>query len=124
MKFENSALKHIIIVDDDFSCQLALDMMLKKLLNGVDIKTFKEGNEALIYVNKYPVDLIFTDITMPGMTGDQLAIKIREKNDKIPIIGISGLEPNERYMKIFDVVLTKPINSECLNDLIQRIFSH
>ena len=113
-----------MIIDDDLTCQIALHMMLKKVLLNVEVWTFQAGLEALNYLEtSQTIDLIFTDITMPGMSGDVLAMKIREKYDKIPIIGVSGMEPTEDFSQIFDFLLTKPINVECLRETVHKVFS-
>ncbi len=125
MKFDEFVgKKRIMIVDDDKTCEIALNMMLKKVLINVEIFGFKDGFSALNFLeNSQEIDLIFTDITMPGMSGDELAVKIKGKYDKIKIIGLSGMESNEELSKIFDILLIKPINSQCLKETLHKVFS-
>ena len=54
--------------------------------------TKSKGTEALELFQKDPdnYDLVITDMTMPGMTGDRLAQKILEIRHDIPIILCSG----------------------------------
>lgn len=123
MKFtEFTEIKNILIVDDDPGCQLALQMMVQKLFESAEIKIFNDGGEAFDYVNsEKSVDLVFTDINMPGLSGDQLAMKIKEKNKKVVIFGVSGMEPNEEFLKVFDCVLTKPISLTSLNESLLKV---
>ena len=68
--------------------------------------------------------MIFTDINMPGLSGDQLAVKIKEKNKKVLVFGVSGMDPTEEYLKIFDEVLTKPITMNSLNESLIKVFGN
>lgn len=45
-----------------------------------------DGNEAIDFLQKYPCDMVITDIMMPGMNGMELLQSLREKNIEIPVI--------------------------------------
>ena len=126
MKFHTkSEIKTICIVDDDQGCQLALQMMVHKLFETAEIKIFDNGIDAYDYCDTAEsIDMIFTDINMPGLSGDQLAVKIKEKNKKVLVFGVSGMDPTEEYLKIFDEVLTKPITMNSLNESLIKVFGN
>ena len=112
-------------MDDDQGCQLALQMMVRKLFDTAEIKVFDDGNDVFNYFETAEsIDMIFTDINMPGLSGDQLALKIKERNKKVLIFGVSGMEPDEEYLKIFDQVLTKPITIHSLNESLTKVFGN
>ncbi len=64
--------------------------MLERL--GYEVATSSSGTKALELFRADPdrFDLVFTDMTMPGMTGDRLAKEIKKIRGGIPIILCSG----------------------------------
>lgn len=96
--------------------------MVKKAFENTEVKTFQNGTSAFSYFDSTDnIDLVFTDITMPGMSGDQLALKIKERRKEIVVIGVSGMEPSDNLLKVFDLVLTKPITTAFLKESVERI---
>ena len=68
-----------IAVDDD---KIALKV-IENFCAGLDYikieKTFTDPTEALVYLNKYPADLVFLDIDMPYINGLELSKKIKQE---------------------------------------------
>ena len=58
-----------IAIDDEPPALKVIENFCEKEENVVLEKTFTSPNEALKYVKKFPVDLIFLDINMPSITG-------------------------------------------------------
>jgi len=109
---------HILIVEDepDFLKNLSLTLELE----GYQIIMAHDGAEALTMLRLQPVDLILSDISMPGMSGYQLYNRICE-NPKwvtIPFIFLSArsIDSDIYYGKELGVddYLTKPIRAEHL----------
>ena len=74
--------KRILLVDDEPSIRGCFRMMLE-----IDDHTVTEANngaEALELFTKDQFDLVTTDFEMPVMKGDELAVRIIEKNFAIP----------------------------------------
>jgi FixJ family two-component response regulator len=65
---------------------------------------------------------VITDKKMPGMTGDDLALAIKRTAPRVPVMLCSGFTQvsDER---LFDAVLTKPVNNRVLAENVQRILS-
>jgi PleD family two-component response regulator len=76
----------ILFVDDEPMLVDLAENMLSKL--GYTVITRSSSTEALDLFQKDPdkFDLVVTDMTMPGITGDRLAQKIMEIRHDIPII--------------------------------------
>jgi DNA-binding NtrC family response regulator len=83
----------IFLVEDDPFFGEALKYHLK-LNPDFDVHLFKTGKECLTNLYLKP-DIICLDFGLPDITGDKLMAKIRETNNKIPIIIISGQEEIE-----------------------------
>lgn len=79
---------------------------------------FQSAEELLDYFHKNSVHIIITDINLPNMNGIELIKKIREKDEKIPIILLTAYIETQY---LFDAIkykvveyLPKPIDYETL----------
>lgn len=79
---------HILVTDDE----RAIRNTLKEILEFEDYKvsTAESGQEALDFIAKESVDLMFLDIKMQGIDGLETLAKIREAGYEFPVIMISG----------------------------------
>ena len=82
--------EHILLVDDGEMILSVEKQMLEKL--GYHLITRTSGMDALKTFSAQPdkFDLVITDMTMPNMTGDKLAIKLLEIRPCIPVIICTG----------------------------------
>jgi DNA-binding NtrC family response regulator len=92
-KWHEMNLLKIYIVEDDAFFGESLKYHLK-LNPDYDIHLFQTGKECLEKLYLKP-DIICLDFGLPDITGDKLLKKIRETNDAIPIIIISGQDDIE-----------------------------
>jgi len=105
--------ERILLVDDEKEVLLVEEELLNSL--GYHIESFSKPHEALEYFQTKPdmFDLILTDMTMPKMTGDVLAIEILKIRPDIPIIlctGFSEILNKEEALSIgIKDYLNKPI---------------
>src|SRR5580765_7865036 len=80
--------RKILVVDDEpFVCD-AVKMMLA--FDGHDVQTANSGKEALEIFDKGKFDLVITDFSMPAMKGDELAIAIKSRIPKQPVVMITA----------------------------------
>ena len=79
---------HILVTDDE----RAIRNTLKEILEFEDYKvsTAESGQEALDFIAKESIDLMFLDIKMQGMDGLETLAKLREVGHEFPVIMISG----------------------------------
>jgi len=69
---------HAIAVDDELPALSLLENFCKRV-DFIELqKVFNKPNEALRYLQQFPVDLIFLDINMPALTGIDLYKSIRQ----------------------------------------------
>ncbi len=82
--------ERIMYVDDEDSLVLLMEQSLRRL--GYNVRGFTDPSIALAAFAHSPqaFDVVITDLAMPGMTGRQLAAKIREISKDVPIIMTSG----------------------------------
>lgn len=84
---------HILIVDDEERLVNMMDFLLVK--NGYKVSTALSGEDAFIKAKKAHeqgcgIDLLITDIFLPGMTGAQLIDELENAGIKMKILAISG----------------------------------
>ena len=80
----------IILVEDNREVRNFAASALEEL--GYEVLTAQHGKEALdmMLKNSFTVDLMVTDLVMPGMNGQELAAVITRANPKIHVIYVSG----------------------------------
>jgi two-component system CAI-1 autoinducer sensor kinase/phosphatase CqsS len=87
--------KVIVLIDDQ---QINLTMMTAFIKQyAKEVISFYNPQEALIEIKKHykKIDIVVTDINMPGLSGDELAVEIRKLESKysklyLPIIALTG----------------------------------
>lgn len=78
----------LLIADDDPEVLRFLDKILT--LEGHEVKTARDGEDAVKKARAGKFDLIITDIIMPKKEGIETIIELKEMNPGIKIIAISG----------------------------------
>jgi len=78
----------ILVVDDERSIRDGVERVLKRM--GCEVLTAPDGEQALAILQKEPVSIAILDLKMPGMDGMELHQRIREIDDTIVVIIITG----------------------------------
>jgi PAS domain S-box-containing protein len=109
----------ILVVDDEPHIRELLRQELEAA--GYQVRTAKDGIEALQQVKIVPPDLIILDVMMPNISGFDLAavLKSDPATMNIPTIVLSIIQDKEKGYRLgIDRYLSKPINTELLlNDI-------
>jgi len=117
--------ENILFVDDEEAIRLVFKDVLKEC--GYKVHTCKNGTDALTAFNKNPddFDLVITDMTMPGISGDKLAINLLEIRPELPIILCTGYSDKMFEAKAADIgikkFVQKPISNNELTFLIRQV---
>jgi len=83
-----NARPKVLVVDDEPHMRRVLEIMLQKA--GHSVYAAGNGREALEILRSKPVDLVITDMTMPHMTGTELAREIFAIRSETPLILCTG----------------------------------
>jgi predicted regulator of Ras-like GTPase activity (Roadblock/LC7/MglB family)/DNA-binding response OmpR family regulator len=78
-------MKRVLVVDDEEDMLWMLQRNLNKGMTDVEILAAKSGEEALAILSDKPINLVITDINMPGISGLDLLVEI---NNKFPDTGV------------------------------------
>ena len=109
----------ILVVDDDRTLLKFFKIHLNKFFSRVIV--VKNAREAISSLREKAIDLIITDINMPGTDGFQLQKKVRKNDSSIPVLLISGalLDPSEEeLLDDADGYLRKPFTIDQLHSFI------
>ena len=120
-------MSKILVVDDDVNACILLKSFLEEIDH--DVIVSYNGEDALEKVKNLEPDIMLLDISMPGIDGMEVLRRVRQFNDKIGIIMVTGIndesEAKEAIKKGADDYITKPIDFDHLEesllvDLIMR----
>jgi CheY-like chemotaxis protein len=110
------AIRKVLVVDDDPVVGKSFDRVLSG--KGYAVITACNGEEALNKLHAENYDLVFTDIKMPGMTGLEVAERVKASQPWLPVVIITGYgtEANEARAKAAGVAgfLHKPLSPEMI----------
>jgi CheY-like chemotaxis protein len=120
----NMSIPRILLVDDQREVSRMLRASLE--LSGKDyiVVDVPSGEEALLELGRGPVDLLVTDLRLPGISGLELLVKVRQLNPDARAIMITGHpseEAQEEAEKLGVVAfLPKPIGTSIFLDAVER----
>ncbi len=106
----------ILLVDDESTLVNMTRQMLSRL--GYQVTTVNNGLEALdiLHAAEGNYDLIITDLTMPGLTGDKLALVVKDKWPGLPVILSTGyteaLTGKKAEQLGMAAILSKPVDMQ------------
>jgi DNA-binding NtrC family response regulator len=124
-KTYNGGSERIMVVDDEEDIRMILQEFLT--IAGYKVSIFENGARAFKAFLKDPdqFDLIVTDMTMPQMTGGELAGKILSIRKNFPVILCTGYSETVSEAEAFEIgirrYLQKPFSNEDLAVSIREI---
>ena len=98
---------------------------------GVSVETAKSGADALKAIESNPMDIVFLDIRMPGLSGIEVARRLSDaqrEDLKLVAVSASVLEHEQAEYRAagFNGILEKPVQMaslfECISDLLPVSF--
>lgn len=79
----------VLVVDDDEGTRRFVNRVLQDA--GYETAVAGDGLEALAVAQQFePVDLVVTDLAMPGMNGDELARRLRRMEPRLKVLYLTG----------------------------------
>lgn len=116
----------LLIVEDEEGARKAVARILESM--GYDVAEASDAKEALDIIKEKPaVDILITDLSLPGMSGWQLSRAAAEINPKIKVAILTGWDVKEDDERIAEYgvseVLSKPIDMHRMKEVIGRMLS-
>ncbi|MRR37568.1 response regulator, partial [bacterium] len=117
--------ERILFIDDEPSLASLAEEMLSNLGYRMTSSTMPEEALDLLMNDPYAFDLVITDMTMPGMRGDQLARKIMEIRRDMPVILCTGFSEHineDKALKMgIRAYVLKPLQMNAMSDTIRKV---
>ncbi|MDR2029566.1 MAG: sigma-54 dependent transcriptional regulator, partial [Treponema sp.] len=112
----------LLVVDDEKNIREGLAASLE--MDGHKVETAADGDEGLRCFQRGDIDLVITDLKMPGLSGEELLKRIGAEMPGIPVIVLTGHGTVENAVEAmrngaYDF-LTKPVNLDHLSLLVKR----
>ena len=110
----------VLVVDDEPQVRQVLTAFLTK--EGHQVQTADDGVDGLRRFLDGKFDLVITDKAMPGMSGDQMAVAIKQFSPGMPIVLLSGFHTarDNEVLAGINVIATKPITLPALRETIDK----
>ena len=119
-------MKNLLFVDDEPKVLQGLQRQLRSMRNEWNMNFIDGGQKALDFMATNPVDVIISDMVMPGMDGSQLLTEVTKRHSSTVRIVLSGHAEREAVLRLVGPAhqyLSKPCEAEELRNAIARAFS-
>ena len=106
----------VLFVDDQRDL---LDVFELTFGRDYDVRTASGGEEALEEFGDH-VDIAFLDRRMPGLHGDEVLERLRDRGDETPVVVMSAVDPEVEPPAEYAAYLTKPVDNDRIRDLVDE----
>jgi len=122
----NMSKKNVLFVDDDTNILRAYERLMRK--KPWRFLTAVRAKNALEILQNEWIDVVVTDIKMPGMHGLEMVARIRESKKDLPIIVVSGYKGMEQdpdlHFHNVAAFFEKPVVIADLEEKINAVLNH
>jgi signal transduction histidine kinase len=121
------ASETILLVEDDTAIRTMVGKFLRK--QSYTVLEAGSGEEALVVANGHgkKIDLMITDIVMPGITGLELAQKLTQQRTDLKVLYVSGYSDHAAFQnevpELSSKYLMKPFSPDILSNKVREILS-
>lgn len=111
---------NILVIEDEEMVRVILEQLLTR--SGHNVFKASSGEEGLNIFDKGGVDMVFTDLGMPGMSGWEVAKSVKAKDSGVPVVLITGwgvqIDDDEVKKSGVDLVISKPFNIDQVLNIV------
>src|SRR6188768_1707511 len=118
----SSHLENVLFVDDDLNVLSGLKRMLRSLRHEWAMEFVNSGDAALAFMAEHPIDVVVSDMRMPGMDGAELLREVSARHPGVIRIVLSGESNQESLMKVAGIAhqyLSKPCDTDTLKATVR-----
>jgi len=113
----------VLVVDDEDTVRTVVARMLQ--VDNHQVDACGSGREAISIFMSGKFDLVVTDRAMPGMIGDELAVRLSALDPDVPILMLTGygelMADREPPPAGVTMVLSKPVGIERLRQAVAAV---
>jgi DNA-binding response OmpR family regulator len=108
----------VLVVEDEPDVAETYNLWLA---DEYDVRMAEDGDEGLAKLDD-SVDVVLLDRMMPGLSGDEVLARIRERGLDCRVAMVTAVEPDFDILEMgFDAYLCKPVRSEQLHDTVSNL---
>lgn len=118
--------KSILVIDDEEAVRKSFALALEK--TEYEVETAENGKIGLDRFGQEKFDLVFLDLKMPGMSGVETLLKIREKDSVVPVYIVTAFHKefleqlaDARKQEIDFELLIKPLGLAQIREIVGAI---
>ena len=115
--------RRILVVEDDEPFRRTLTEVLTA--NGYEVTATPDGGSALDVLQEVGIDLVVSDLVMPGVRGEVLIAHLAATFPEIPVVAITAFGSVEEALELTRAgagdYLTKPFRTRALLEAIERL---
>jgi two-component system NtrC family response regulator len=119
-------MRTILVVDDEPNYLVVLSEILRD--EGFEVFTAESGTQGLPIVQESDLDLVISDMKMPGMDGIQFLEKIKKIDRQLPVILITAYAEVEKAVQAMRLgafnYIAKPFSNEALLASVNKATEH
>ncbi len=113
----------LLVLDDDPLVRMTLARLLRNA--GYTVEEADDGTTGLAILSQTPVDLVLTDLGMPGLNGWEVARAVKAHNPHLPVILVTGwadaIAIEHQGRAFVDAILPKPCGFQEIQTVIGRL---
>lgn len=112
----------VLVIDDEKNIREGLGASLE--LDGYNVRLAESGEQGLSLMERGDIDLVITDLRMPGIGGEEVIARVKGESPGVPVIVLTGhgsIDSAVEAMRngAYDF-LTKPLNLDRLSLIVRR----
>lgn len=115
-------LRVLLVEDDDDNRELMAEVLVSA---GFEVLAAASGQDGLRTLSDHPVDVVVTDVGMPGMGGLEMARSVKAIAPGVPVVIVTGWAERDDIAtargREVDAVLIKPVDPDALTQAITDV---
>lgn len=115
--------RRLLFIDDDFLIRETLALLLRSAGHTVEEADGRAAGLAIL--SQASVDLVLTDLGMPGLSGWEVARAVKAKNPQLPVVLVTGwantIAMEHEGRAFVDAILQKPCRFQEIQEVIGRL---
>jgi two-component system nitrogen regulation response regulator NtrX len=121
----STSFPHLLLVDDDISILRLLEKVLKKSLgDAITMESVVDARDAIARIDQGDVELLITDLEMPGVSGLDLLQRAKKQKPCTQVILLTGSTDSDSLLDALEMgandYLVKPVDLQMLEQLVSE----
>lgn len=119
---EQNGLRVLLVEDDDDNRELMAEVLTA---SGFEVLSAASGQDGLKTLSEHSVDVVVTDVGMPGMGGLEMAKAAKKIAPSVPVVVVTGWAERDDITSArgheVDAVLIKPVDPDALTSTVNEV---